>query len=271
VLAAAWLTRPIRKLTAAAARVGTGATDVRVKVRGRDEFAKLGAAFNEMVSGIGEGRDALLAQSAENERLLCAILPEPIAEAAGILAGPVAAPTTSFAGPRMASLVRIASDLRVGPLVVRNPVAQIIVADVMISGTDREPVPGPAMAILGSGLLRHFRVVIDQAGGRIALRDGPKDPLRPPGPRIVWIPWRTRSVDGASVVTDEPNPVPASGYRQPDIRPGDRLLALDGVPLKALTARDYRRRLEDRMSVEVTLERDGRRKKVVVPVIGLLP
>ena len=79
VLAAAWLTKPIRRLTAAAARVGAGATDVRVKVRGRDEFAALGAAFNEMVSGISESRDALLAQSAENERLLCAILPEPVA------------------------------------------------------------------------------------------------------------------------------------------------------------------------------------------------
>ena len=79
VFAAGWLTRPIRKLTAAAAKVGAGATDVRVRVRGRDEFAKLGQAFNAMVSGIAEGRDALAAQSAENERLLCAILPEPVA------------------------------------------------------------------------------------------------------------------------------------------------------------------------------------------------
>ena len=79
VLAAAWLTRPIRKLTTAAARVGTGASDVRVRVRGRDEFARLGTAFNEMVDRIAEGRDALAAQAAENERLLCAILPEPVA------------------------------------------------------------------------------------------------------------------------------------------------------------------------------------------------
>ena len=79
VLAAGWLTRPIRKLTSAAAKVGAGATDVRVKMRGRDEFAKLGAAFNAMVSGIAEGRDALAAQAAENERLLCSILPEPVA------------------------------------------------------------------------------------------------------------------------------------------------------------------------------------------------
>ena len=79
VIAAGWLTRPIRRLTAAAAKVGSGATDVRVRVRGRDEFAKLGAAFNEMVGGIAEGRDALAAQAAENERLLLAILPEPVA------------------------------------------------------------------------------------------------------------------------------------------------------------------------------------------------
>ena len=79
VLAAAWLTRPIRKLTAAAEKVGAGDTGVRVKVRGRDEFAKLGGAFNAMVAGIAEGRDALAAQASENERLLCSILPEPVA------------------------------------------------------------------------------------------------------------------------------------------------------------------------------------------------
>ena len=79
VLAASWLTRPIRRLTAAAARVGTGAAEGRVRVRGRDEFARLGTAFNEMVDRIAEGRDALAAQAAENERLLCAILPEPVA------------------------------------------------------------------------------------------------------------------------------------------------------------------------------------------------
>ena len=79
VLAAGWLTRPIRKLTAAAERVGAGDTGVRVKVKGRDEFAKLGRAFNAMVGGIAESRDALAAQASENERLLCSILPEPVA------------------------------------------------------------------------------------------------------------------------------------------------------------------------------------------------
>ena len=79
LLAASWFARPIRKLTAAAAQIEKGKTKVHVRVRGRDEFARLATAFNAMVEGITAGREELERQNRENERLLLAILPEPVA------------------------------------------------------------------------------------------------------------------------------------------------------------------------------------------------
>ena len=79
LVAAAWFVRPIRKLTAAAAQIEKGKSNVTVRIRGRDEFARLGAAFNAMVKGIAAGREEVERQNRENERLLLAILPEPVA------------------------------------------------------------------------------------------------------------------------------------------------------------------------------------------------
>ena len=53
LLAANWLTRgivgPVQRLFAATRAIGDGRWDVRVPVRGRDELAKLGEQFNDMV------------------------------------------------------------------------------------------------------------------------------------------------------------------------------------------------------------------------------
>jgi two-component system sensor histidine kinase BaeS len=50
VLAGRRLTGPLRALTAAAGRVRDGTPDTRVRVRGNDEIARLGAAFNDMAA-----------------------------------------------------------------------------------------------------------------------------------------------------------------------------------------------------------------------------
>ena len=54
VLAGRRLTHPIRTLTAAAQQLASGTRGSRVKVTGRDEVARLGHAFNAMVSSIEE-------------------------------------------------------------------------------------------------------------------------------------------------------------------------------------------------------------------------
>jgi signal transduction histidine kinase len=50
-------TRPVRQLDAALHRLSEGDLDVRVPVRGRDEMARLGKAFNEMAARLRAGRE----------------------------------------------------------------------------------------------------------------------------------------------------------------------------------------------------------------------
>jgi two-component system, OmpR family, sensor kinase len=52
------LTRPIGELSAASRRLAAGATDVAVPVRGDDELAELGAAFNDMAGELARARQA---------------------------------------------------------------------------------------------------------------------------------------------------------------------------------------------------------------------
>jgi len=69
------LTRPLRALTAAAARLGAGDTHVSVPVTSEDEFGQLGRVFNGMASSIRKQTERLESQVRENEELLLNILP----------------------------------------------------------------------------------------------------------------------------------------------------------------------------------------------------
>ncbi len=77
ILAAVWaglwfaerLAQPVGRLAGAAARVGQGDFDVRVREeKGDDEIALLGRAFNEMTRQVKAQRDALVATHDETER-----------------------------------------------------------------------------------------------------------------------------------------------------------------------------------------------------------
>lgn len=69
------LTRPLRALTEGALRLGRGETDVRVKVKSRDEFGELGRVFNRMSENIKLQTEKLENQVRENQELLHSILP----------------------------------------------------------------------------------------------------------------------------------------------------------------------------------------------------
>jgi signal transduction histidine kinase/ActR/RegA family two-component response regulator len=70
------ITRPVQDLATGVGRVAQGDLDVTFKVRGRDELAQLGIAFNHMVSRLRESRDELqrlleeARKGAEREHLL---------------------------------------------------------------------------------------------------------------------------------------------------------------------------------------------------------
>lgn len=62
------LARPVGRLAEAAARVGQGDLDVKVREGGDDEFALLARTFNEMTRQVKGQRDELIAAHAETER-----------------------------------------------------------------------------------------------------------------------------------------------------------------------------------------------------------
>lgn len=69
------LTRPLRRLTEGAVRLGAGETGVKVAVRSKDEFGELATVFNSMAENIKAQTDLLEEQVRENQELLLNILP----------------------------------------------------------------------------------------------------------------------------------------------------------------------------------------------------
>jgi class 3 adenylate cyclase len=69
------LTRPLRRLTEGALRLGAGETGVRVSVSSKDEFGELATVFNSMAENIKAQTDLLEEQIRENQELLLNILP----------------------------------------------------------------------------------------------------------------------------------------------------------------------------------------------------
>jgi two-component system sensor histidine kinase MtrB len=66
LLVASGISRPVRAVAAAARRLGGGALDTRVPVRGKDELAEMGGAFNEMAERLAAAMGAL--QSAQEQQ-----------------------------------------------------------------------------------------------------------------------------------------------------------------------------------------------------------
>ena len=72
--------RPIRTLIDGFRQVGKGNTDVKIKVKSKDEFRELANSFNEMVDSLDHQKKLVQEKNEENKELLLSILPEPVAE-----------------------------------------------------------------------------------------------------------------------------------------------------------------------------------------------
>jgi class 3 adenylate cyclase len=72
------LVRPLRQLSSAAQRIAAGEEGVVVDAGGSDEIANVANAFNDMSRSLQIKADLLEEQSAESERLLRALMPEPV-------------------------------------------------------------------------------------------------------------------------------------------------------------------------------------------------
>jgi class 3 adenylate cyclase len=69
---------PLRRLKAATRRIAAGETNVRVDAGSSDEFAELGAAFNDMATSLQVKADLLEKQQEENDTLLRQLMPEEV-------------------------------------------------------------------------------------------------------------------------------------------------------------------------------------------------
>ncbi|MCS7475869.1 sensor histidine kinase [Umezawaea endophytica] len=70
LLAAHAVQRPVRRVTAAAGRLGQGELDVRLPVRGRDELADLARSFNVMAGRLGRSIEELTAKDLQQRRFI---------------------------------------------------------------------------------------------------------------------------------------------------------------------------------------------------------
>ena len=75
-----YFVRPIRTLIDGFRQVGKGSTDVKIKVKSKDEFRELANSFNDMVDKLDHQKKLVRDKHQENEELLLSILPEPIAK-----------------------------------------------------------------------------------------------------------------------------------------------------------------------------------------------
>ena len=75
-----YFVRPIRTLIDGFRQVGKGSTDVKIKVKSKDEFRELANSFNEMVDNLDRQKKLVQQKNQENEELLLSILPEPVAK-----------------------------------------------------------------------------------------------------------------------------------------------------------------------------------------------
>ncbi|HEY1607224.1 MAG TPA: aspartyl protease family protein [Allosphingosinicella sp.] len=139
---------------------------------------------------------------------------------------------------------------RIGPYLLPQPVAIFSQAPAgAFSGSEEQ-------GNIGAGLLDRFRIILDYPQKRIILKpesglgrrfDYEKTGvmLTTPGP-----PYTTYQVEAVA----DPSPAWAAG-----IRPGDRLVAVNGRPAASFTLSALREKLQQERKLRLTIERNGRR------------
>ena len=78
IILAQLIVRPLKRLKLAARRIAAGEVGVQVDAGNSDEFAELGAAFNDMSTSLQVKATLLEAQQQENDKLLGFLMPEKI-------------------------------------------------------------------------------------------------------------------------------------------------------------------------------------------------
>jgi hypothetical protein len=117
--------------------------------------------------------------------------------------------------------------------------------------------------ILGADVLRHFIVTIDQQNGRVRFTRASTQPIQTPPIRRLGFEFAD---ERGSV-----EPTSGSEAQSAGLRPGDRVLAINGVPRERLSP-DHLEQIElAGDAVELRVLRDGRQIALTVPLTVVVP
>ncbi len=121
-------------------------------------------------------------------------------------------------------------------------------------------------AAVGAELLRHFRVELDQTNRAVRFERSTTEPIASPAFRSI----------GAGLLHDASHwtvgyVLPDSPAAQVGLREGDRIAAIDGVRIGAMTRGEFRRLLSASESVRLTLLRGDATEEIRVSVAVLVP
>lgn len=151
-------------------------------------------------------------------------------------------------GMRQSEQARLAVDVTVGRHVIEKPIA-----DIGVAGDE---------TILGAAYLRHFAVTFDQRNGRVRFARAAREPIRTAS--LVGAGYYVHPADESIVAI-----VPGSGAARAGLKVGDKLVAIDGVPISTFRiVGDLPRAREDES--DVTYERGGKAFTTVVKIGVLL-
>jgi membrane-associated protease RseP (regulator of RpoE activity) len=175
--------------------------------------------------------------------------PERVARV-GWASEPVPGPrVTTFFGTTESRLGRIDRDAQVGRYTIRRPIVCLV--------------PESDGEYLGSDVLRHFAITIDQKNDRVRFSRASTAPIEVPSLRTLGF-----GLDRDGTVKEI---LPTSAAARSGLAIGDRVVTINGAPLTGMrpNAKEY---LEEQGEpVRLQVERDGAPRTVAVPVTTLVP
>jgi membrane-associated protease RseP (regulator of RpoE activity) len=160
----------------------------------------------------------------------------------------------SFLGTTRSRIGRMNGDMTVGQYTVRRPIVAIAYDD------DRE--------FIGADILRNFVVTIDQKNNRIRLISpftgaAATQPIAVPSVKRFGFDF----TDTRGTV----KVIPGSEAAAADLRDGDRILSMNGVPLERMTYLHQEAMEQSNAALVLRIERGGQQAVLHVPLTVVVP
>jgi hypothetical protein len=163
-----------------------------------------------------------------------------------------------FGIARIDATVRLGRHEILNPIVLirspRPPEAPANLAEPMTFGTNEE-------LVVGSGLLKHFVLTLDQRSGTVVLQRASNAPIITPS--VASYGFAVRSREGRVTVEQV---AAGSGAEKAGLRPGDQILSVNGTPAQSLPPLMIGELLAQELPLRLEVRRLGREMLIHVPV-----